>query len=53
MCYTVIELTQLCVVPAVSGTYEVACDTLQLVNPCAATLGTHLKHLVSVLITAV
>lgn len=49
----IVELCQLAAVPAVGRTYQVTCDSLQLVDVAAAALRANLKVGICILISAV
>ena len=51
MYYTVVEFSQLRAVPAVGGSYEITCDTLQLVYCMAAAYRAFLKIVLGILIS--
>ena len=53
MNYAVAELCELTAVPTASSTYEVACDTLELVDVLAAAVRALLEACLCVLETAV
>ena len=50
---TVVELSQLAAVPTVGGTYQVTCNSLQLVDVAAAALRANLKVGICILVSAV
>ena len=53
MHYAVVKLCELCFVPSVGSSYEIARDALQTVNVRAAALRTGVHHLLCILVAAV